>query len=127
MDARERVVHTGELHGRRLLEAQARAFGLLGVGEARVDGKDERRISRLLVKDAGLDGRANQPLAGGIPRLLGREGREARGLKARTILDQAVARERKLGRVSALRPRGHAGVGLRHGLGRDGAVRTNLV
>ena len=127
VDARERVIDAGELHGRRLLEAQAGALGLLGVGEARVDGQDQRRVAGLFVKDPSLDGRAQQSLARGVPRLLGREGREARGLKARTVLDQAVARERELGRVGATCPRSHAGVGLRHGLGREGAVRARLV
>ena len=127
VDARERVIDAGELHGRRLLEAEVRALGLLGVREARVDGQDERRVAGLLVKDAGLHGRVDQPLAGGIPRLLGREGCEARSLKACAVLDQAVACERELGRVGATGPVGHAGVGLRHGLGREGAARARLV
>ena len=52
VNARERVIHTGKLHRRRRLEAQARALGLLGVGEARVDGQDERRG-----RQAGRQGR----------------------------------------------------------------------
>ena len=130
VDARERIVHASELDGRRLLEAKARALGLLSVGEARVDGQDQRRVAGLgcgAVKDPGLDGRAQQPLPRGVPCLLGREGREARGLKARPVLGQAVARKRELGRVGALRPRGDAGIGLEDSLGREGAVCARLV
>ena len=127
VDARKRVVHAGELDGRRLLEAKARALRLLGVREARVDGQDQRRVAGLLVKDPSLHGSPQEPLARGVPRPLGREGREPRGLKAGAVLGQAVARERKPGGIGPLRPRGHAGIRLEHGLGREGAVRTGLV
>ena len=127
VDARKRVVHAGELDGRRLLEAKARALRLLGVREARVDGQDQRRVAGLLVKDPSLHGSPQEPLARGVPRPLGREGREPRGLKAGTVLGQTVARERKPGGIGPLRPRGHAGIRLEHGLGREGAVRTGLV
>lgn len=94
MDAGQRVVHAGEVNGGRSRKAQARALVLLGVGEARVDGQDQRRVSGC-VKGAGLNGGAHQAFAGGVPRLLRRHlrGAKAGALKARAVLDQAVSGE----------------------------------
>ena len=127
MDARECVVDAGELHRRRLLEAQPRALGLLRVREARVDGQGQRRVAGLLVKHASLHGSAKQPLAGGVPSVLGGKARKARSLKARPILDQPVSRERELGRIRTLGPGGNAGICLEDGLGGEGAVRAVAV
>ena len=129
VDIRERVIAAGELHGRGLLQAEARALVLLRVGKARVDGQHERRVAGLLVKGPGLRRGAREPLARGPPGILGREPPIAKacGLELRAVLCQPVAREHELPRVRAGGPLRHARVGLDNGLGRERAVRTGLV
>ena len=128
MDASQRVVHAGKVNGGRGRKAQARALVLLGVGEARVDGQDQRRVSGG-VKGAGLNGGAHQALAGGVPRLLRRHlrGAKAGALKARAVLDQAVSGEGKLISILLGSPGLDAGVSLHDGLRGEGAVGAGLV
>ena len=120
----QRVVHTRDLDARGRLEAQALALVLLGVREARVDGKHQRRIARV---QGGRGCGERQPLARGVPQPLVQDALEAGRLKARAVLLEPVARKDEPGGVLACRPCRHALVGFAHGLGGEGAVRSGVI
>ena len=128
------VVHARDLHAGRLRESQPFALVLLGVRKARVDGKDqggvarESRVVRTAIRHGTrhLRKREQEPLTAGIPQALVHVACKTRGLEARPVLYQPVAREEEVVLVRTRGPRLHAGIGLCHGLGLEGATRARV-
>ena len=127
VDACQLLGHAGALHKTRLAQAQTLALGLLGVGQARVDGQHQGRIARVAhVIARTCRRRTQQSLRRGMPAGLIHEARKTRFLELRAILLQAIAGKHDGGRVRAKlsRPCIHAGLRLHHGLGDERAHGT---
>ena len=118
------VVHARDLHACGRLETKPLALVLLGIREARVDGKHQRRVARVEGLRRGCE---SQALPRGVPQGLIQDVREARRLEARAVLLESVAGENEPGRILARGPRSHALVGLADGLGGEGAMGTVVI
>ena len=127
MDARQLLGHARGRHEARLAQAQARAFGLFGVGEARVDRQHQGGVAAgVRVGRAGLACQVLRPgtqqaFGAGVPEVLVGHAREARIGQELLVLLEAVAREQQLLGVGTLGQLG-CGVGrLEHAFGAEEA------
>jgi hypothetical protein len=118
------VVNACYLDARGSLEAKALSLVLLGIREAGVDGKYQRRVARVKGLRRGSE---SQALSRGIPQDLVKDVREARRLEAGTVLLESITGKDKAGSVIPRGPRSHALVGLADGLGGKGAVRAVII
>ena len=82
----QRIIHAGQSHRCRLLQAQTLALRLLRVRKSRVNGQHQRRIARTRLLILGHTHRAYQAFSCWEPRCFIGVCREARALKTLTVL-----------------------------------------
>ena len=82
----QRIIHAGQGHRCRLLQAQTLALRLLRIRKARVDGQNQRRITRARLLILGHAHRAYQAFSCWEPRRFIGVCRETRALKTLTVL-----------------------------------------